>query len=213
MKKNIPPGYTIGSGSGSDIRDESTTFLIQAFLVAVFLILIVLIAQFNSLADPFIIIYAVFLSLGGVMWGFALGGLLGGQNFVIIMSGIGSIALAGVAVNNCIVLVDYTHKLIRSNHPWREAVILAGKTRLRPVILTALTTILALIPMAVGVSFDVHSFKFVIGSESSEYWKAFAWTMLYGLSFATITTLIVVPSMLCIKYRVLERRKGAAAVQ
>ncbi len=213
LKQTLSPGYEISIGAGTDDRAESTTFLIQAFIVAVFLIIIVLIAQFNSLIDPFIIIYAVFLSLGGVMWGFAIGGKLVGQSFVIIMSGIGSIALAGVAVNNCIVLVDYTHKLIRQNTPWREALVLAGSTRLRPVLLTALTTILALLPMAVGVSFDIHEFKMVIGSESAEYWKSFAWTMLYGLSFATLSTLVVVPSMLSIKYRILERRKGSAAVQ
>ena len=209
LKADLPSGYAIGTGAGFDVRDESTTFLIQAFLVAVFLIFIVLVAQFNSLADPFIIMYAVFLSLGGVMWGFALGQ----QNFVIIMSGIGSIALAGVAVNNCIVLVDYTHKLIRAGEPWRQAIVEAGRTRLRPVILTALTTVLALVPMAFGVSFDIHEFRIIIGSESAEYWKAFAWTMLYGLTFATVTTLIVVPSMLSLKYRLLEKRKGVAAVR
>jgi len=208
LRQDLPLGYTIGTGAGFDVRDESTTFLVQAFLVAIFLIFIVLVAQFNSIADPFIIMYAVFLSLGGVVWGFALSQM----SFVIIMSGVGSIALAGVAVNNCIVLVDYTHKLIKDNVPWREAVIEAGRTRLRPVILTALTTVLALVPMALGVSFSVHEFRFVIGSESAEYWKAFAWTMLFGLSFATITTLVVVPSMLSVKYRLTERRKGAVAV-
>jgi len=209
LNRRLPPGYSIGTGGGFDVRDESTTFLVQAFLVAIFLIFIVLVAQFNSIADPFIIMFAVFLSLGGVMWGFALSG----QNFVIIMSGIGSIALAGVAVNNCIVLVDYTHKLIRQGSPWREAIVDAGRTRLRPVLLTALTTVLALVPMAIGVSFDIHTFRVVLGSESAEFWKAFAWTMLYGLTFATVTTLVVVPSMLSLKYRFLERKKGAAAVQ
>ncbi|MFW5644251.1 MAG: efflux RND transporter permease subunit, partial [Alkalispirochaeta sp.] len=192
LNRRLPPGYSIGTGGGFDVRDESTTFLVQAFLVAIFLIFIVLVAQFNSIADPFIIMFAVFLSLGGVMWGFALSG----RNFVIIMSGIGSIALAGVAVNNCIVLVDYTHKLIRQGVPWREAIIDAGRTRLRPVVLTALTTVLALVPMAIGMSFDIHTFRVVLGSESAEFWKAFAWTMLYGLTFATVTTLVVVPSML-----------------
>lgn len=207
VRAQLPPGYTIGTGAGFDVRDESTTFLLQAFLVALFLIFIVLIAQFNSLADPFIILYAVFLSLGGVFWGFALGG----QNFVIIMSGIGSIALAGVAVNNCIVLVDYTHRLIREGEPWRMAVVEAGRTRLRPVLLTALTTVLALVPMALGVSFSVHEFRVVVGSESSEYWTAFAWTMLYGLTFATITTLVVVPALLSLKYRLLDRRRTRRA--
>ncbi len=208
LKTAVPLGYSIGAGAGFDMRDESTTFLVQAFLVAIFLIFIVLVAQFNSIADPFIIMYAVFLSFGGVVWGFALTQM----NFVIIMSGIGTIALAGVAVNNCIVLVDYTHKLIHQGTPWREAVIEAGRTRLRPVILTALTTVLALVPMALGVSFSVHEFRFIVGSESAEYWKAFAWTMLFGLTFATITTLVVVPSMMSIKYRLTERRRGRIAV-
>ena len=201
---DLPAGYEIGTGAGFDVRDESTTFLLQAFLVAVFLIFIVLVAQFNSVVDPFIILFAVFLSLGGVFWGFALSG----QNFVIIMSGIGSIALAGVAVNNCIVLVDYTHRLLRQGVAWQEAVIEAGRTRLRPVVLTALTTVLALVPMALGVSFSVHEFRFILGSESSEFWRAFAWTMLYGLTFATVTTLVAVPVMMAIKYRILERRRG-----
>jgi multidrug efflux pump subunit AcrB len=109
------------------------------------------------------------------------------------------------------VLVDYTHKLIREGMSWREAVVEAGRTRLRPVILTALTTVLALVPMALGISFSVHELRVIVGSESSEYWRAFAWTMLYGLSFATITTLVVVPAMLSLKYRRLERRKGRAA--
>ncbi len=208
LRASLPLGYSIGAGAGFDVRDESTTFLVQAFLVAIFLIFIVLVAQFNSLADPFIILYAVFLSIGGVMWGFALGQ----QNFIIIMSGIGTIALAGVAVNNCIVLVDYTHKLLREGEPWRQAVVEAGRTRLRPVILTALTTVLALVPMALGVSFSVHEFRVIVGSESSEYWRAFAWTMLYGLTFATVTTLIVVPAMLSIKYRLLEKRRNKKAV-
>jgi multidrug efflux pump subunit AcrB len=209
IKAGLPPGYTIGTGASFDERAESTTFLVQAFVVALFLIFVVLITQFNSVADPFVILFSVFLSIGGVLWGF----LITGQAFVVIMSGIGCIALAGVVVNNCIVLVDYTHRLIRDGMPWGEALIEAGRTRLRPVLLTALTTILALIPMAIGVSFDIHSFTFQVGSESSEYWKAFALTMLFGLSFATVMTLVVVPSLLTVKYRFLDRRRDHIMVQ
>ncbi len=209
MKAGLPEGYAIGAGAGFDVRSESTTFLVQAFVVALFLIFVVLIAQFNSVADPFVILFSVFLSIGGVLWGF----LITGQAFVIIMSGIGCIALAGVVVNNCIVLVDYTHRLIRDGMPWGEALIEAGRTRLRPVLLTALTTVLALIPMAIGVSFDVHSFSIQVGSESAEYWKAFALTMLFGLTFATVMTLVVVPSLLTIKYRFLDRRRDHVMVQ
>ncbi len=209
IRAELPRGYTIGSGEGADIRDESTAFLLQAFVVAIFLIFIVLLAQFNSLADPFIILFGVFLSLGGVMWGFAFARL----EFVIIMSGIGCIALAGVAVNNCIVLVDYTHKLMAGGLPWRQAVIEAGRTRLRPVILTALTTVLALVPMALGVSLDVRLLRIQFSSESAEWWRAFAWTMLYGLSFATVSTLVAVPSMLSLKYGWKERHAGRAAAR
>ena len=209
IEESLPSGYSIGAGAGLDVRSESTTFLMQAFVVALFLIFIVLVAQFNSVADPFIILFSVFLSLGGVFWGF----FVGQQNFVVIMSGIGCIALAGVAVNNCIVLVDYTHNLVRDGMHWRDAIIEAGKTRLRPVILTAMTTVLALVPMAVGVSFDVHSFRIVVGSESSEYWTAFAWTMLYGLSFATVMTLVVVPSLLHVKYGFLQKHRDRMRLQ
>ncbi len=199
--KAMPPGYALGQGAGLDIRAESTGFLVQAFILALFLIFVVLVAQFNSVLDPFIIMFAVFLSLGGVFWGFALSQM----NFVIIMSGIGCIALAGVAVNNCIVLVDYTHLLVHDGVHWRKAIIEAGRTRLRPVILTALTTVLALVPMAFGVSFSVQEFRFLLGSESSEWWTSFAWTMLFGLTFATVMTLVVVPTLLTVKYRFLEK--------
>ncbi len=202
IARDLPAGYAIGAGEGADIRDESTAFLVQAFIIAMFLIFIVLLAQFNSFIDPFVILFGVFLSIGGVMWGFALSQM----EFVIIMSGIGCIALAGVAVNNCIVLVDYTRKLVEDGIAWRDAVVDAGRTRLRPVVLTALTTVLALVPMAAGVSFDLRSFAFQLGSESAEYWRAFAWTMLFGLSFATVSTLVAVPSMLALKYRLLCRK-------
>ncbi|MBD3347105.1 MAG: AcrB/AcrD/AcrF family protein, partial [Chitinivibrionales bacterium] len=141
----------------------------------------------------------VFLSLGGVFWGFTFTGM----EFVMIMSGIGCVALAGVAVNNCIVLIDYTNLLIDKGMNWFEAIIEAGKTRLRPVLLTAITTVLGLLPMALGASLDVHpgSFGIQIGSESSELWRPFAWTMIFGLTFATVMTLLVVPTMLTIYYR------------
>jgi multidrug efflux pump subunit AcrB len=196
----MPPGYRIVPGSGFEMRADAMRFLVRAFMIALFLIAIVLVGQFNSIVQPIIIITSVFLSMGGVFWGY----LLTGQNFVVIMSGIGTIALAGVAVNNCIVLVDYTNILIRGGMYWRDAVIEAGRTRLRPVLLTAITTVLGLLPMALGVSLDVHpgTWGIQIGSESSEFWKAFAWAMIYGLSFATVMTLVVVPCMLSVSFRI-----------
>lgn len=205
-KLDLPAGCKVGSGSGAEIQQESTDFLLQAFLIALFLIAIVLIVQFNSLVDPLIIMSAVFLSIGGVFWGYALSGKV----FVVIMSGIGCIALAGVVVNNGIILVDYTNVLMKEGLPWREAVVQSGRTRLRPVLLTAITTVLGMIPMALGVSFDVHSFGLVFGSEQSVYWEAFAWAMIYGLTFSTIMTLVVVPCLMTIKLGV-KHRKAAAS--
>ena len=204
QKISLPTGYLVGTGESAESQQESSEFLMRAFGIALFLIMVVLIAQFNSITDPAIIIFSVFLSMGGVLWGYALTG----QVFVIIMSGIGCIALAGVAVNNCIVLVDYANVLMKSGMPWREAIIQSGKTRLRPVLLTAITTVLGMIPMALGVSFDFHVFAPQVGSEQSVFWRAFAWAMIYGLSFATVMTLIVVPSLLSLKYGIRERRKN-----
>jgi multidrug efflux pump subunit AcrB len=197
----LPPGYTVDTGSGAQEQQESTDYLLQAFLVALFLIAIVLIVQFNSLVDPLIILSAVALSIGGVFWGYALSG----KTFVIIMSGIGCIALAGIVVNNGIILVDYTNSRIKAGLPWRQAVVEAGRTRLRPVLLTAITTILGMVPMALGISFDVHSFGIVVGSEQSVFWEAFAWSMIFGLAFSTVMTLIVVPALLAAKMSLKER--------
>lgn len=198
-RMKLPYGYRIGEGEGFEMREEATGFLVQAFVIALFLIAVVLVAQFNSIGQPFIIMTSVFLSIGGVLWGY----FISGQVFVVIMSGIGCIALAGVAVNNCIVLVDYANKRIAEGESAMEAIIAAGKTRLRPVILTAATTVLGLIPMAIGISLDIHpsSFGIQAGSEMSNFWTAFAWSMIYGLTFATVMTLIMVPCMLSVYFR------------
>ena len=192
----LPTGYFIESGEGQQMRDDAARFLGRAFLVALLLILVVLVAQFNSLADPFIIVVAVLFAMGGVFWGY----LLTGMEFSIVMSGIGCIALTGVVVNNGIVLIDYTHLLIRQGTPWREAIVEAARTRLRPVLLTAITTVLGLAPMVLGVSLDVRGVGIQLGSDSAQMWKAFAWAMMSGLSFATVMTLVLVPCMLHLRY-------------
>lgn len=204
---NMPSGYRVETGEGLQIQQESTGFLVQAFVIALFLIAVVLIVQFNSLVDPLIIMSSVFLSTGGIFWGYALTG----QVFVIIMSGIGCIALAGVVVNNAIILIDYVNQLRKDGKHWREAIVLSGRTRLRPVFLTAITTVLGMIPMALGVSFDVHTFSFLVGSEQSEFWKSFAWAMIYGLTFATIMTLVIVPALLSVKFAALDHVRSRRA--
>lgn len=204
LKSTLPKGYDILIGADGEMQSEATGFLVNAFIIALFLIFILLIGQFNSVADPFISLFASFLAVGGVFWGF----FLFNMSFGIIMSGIGCISLVGVAVNNCIVLVDYTNILIKSGMNWRMAIPEAGKTRLKPVILTALTTVLALIPMGFGISFDLGTMGIQWDSETAAMWKSFAWALMFGLTFSTFLTLIIVPVMLSVKHNTLEKLKN-----
>lgn len=186
-----PPGYSIAFTGQDTEQKEAIDFLTKAFVVALFLILLVLITQFNSIMLPFIIMVSVILSLAGVL----IGLLLTGTPFGIIMTGIGVISLAGVVVNNAIVLIDYIQILRAKGVPRREALVQAGLVRLRPVLLTAITTILGLLPMATGISFNFRQMRLVFGSESSQWWGPMAIAVIFGLAFATLLTLVVVPTM------------------
>lgn len=200
----VPEGYYLGTGEGQAVQNEAQAFLLQAFMIAIFLIAILLIVQFNSITQPLIIMASVFLSLGGVFWGLTIMQ----DTFVIIMSGIGIISLAGVVVNNAIVLIDYTNLLIKDGMDYAAAIREAGKTRLRPVLLTAITTVLGLFPMAAGIGFDFFSFSVVWASESAVFWEAMAKAVIYGLIFATLMTLIVVPTLLSVDFRFQNWLKG-----
>jgi len=187
----LPPGCNIRYGGESEASKEASDFLSKALLVAVFLIAIVLISQFDSVVLPFIIITSVVLSLIGVLWGLVISGF----PFGIIMTGVGVISLAGVVVNNAIVLLDYTIKLREMGKSKMEAIIEAGKTRFRPVMLTAITTIVGILPLATGWSFNIHAFRFTAGGSSSQWWAPMAVAVIYGLAVATVLTLVVVPAM------------------
>ena len=169
-------------------------------MVALLLIFLILVSQFNSIGQPFIIMTSVILSLGGAF----LGLMVYRQPFGIIMTGVGVISLAGVVVNNAIILLDYTNKLRQRGMALREAVIAAGATRLRPVVLTAITTILGLLPMAVGVSFDFRSLSWVVGGESAQWWGPMAVAVIFGLAVATLLTLLVVPVLYAVFSRIKE---------
>ncbi|MDH3775923.1 MAG: efflux RND transporter permease subunit, partial [Desulfobulbaceae bacterium] len=179
-------------------------FLSKAFVIALFLIFLVLVTQFNSVTQPFIIMTAVILSLGGAF----LGLTVISSPFGIIMTGVGVISLAGVVVNNGIVLIDYINKLRQRGFKLREAVTAAGATRLRPVMLTAVTTILGLLPMVTGVSYDFHNLTISWVSESSQWWRSMAIVVIFGLLVATFLTLVVVPVL----YVFIEESKGVLAV-
>ncbi len=201
-------------------------FLSTALAMALFLIILIITAQFNSISTPFIIAFAVFFSLIGVL----LGLVVFRMDFVIVMSMIGIISLAGIIVNNAIVLIDYTN-LIRTRKRDEQnlddddklefndtvyAIIEGGKTRLRPVLLTAITTILGLIPLAIGLNINfftlLSSFdpQIYVGGDNVMFWGPIAWTIIYGLAFATFLTLVIVPVMYLIlaklKYRMVYKK-------
>ncbi len=187
----LPHGYKMEFTGASEDQEEASEFLEGAFLMAVFLIAMVLVLQFNSVTTPLVIIVSVMLSLIGVFMGL----LIMHKPFGIVMTGVGVISLAGVVVNNAIVLLDYTIKLRNRGLNKREALIKAGVTRLRPVLLTAITTILGLVPMATGINYQFTDFRWVTESDSSQFWSSMAAAVIFGLAVATVLTLVVVPVM------------------
>jgi multidrug efflux pump subunit AcrB len=187
----LPPGYKMTFTGEFEFQKESEDFLSKAFLVALLLIFLILVTMFNSISQPFIIMTSVILSLGGAFLGLALFK----SPFGIIMTGVGVISLAGVVVNNAIVLIDYTNRLRERGFALQDAVISAGVTRLRPVLLTAVTTILGLIPMITGISFNFHKGAMSWVSESSQWWQSMAIVVVFGLIVATFLTLVVVPTL------------------
>ena len=176
----------------------------KAFFACIALILLILLTQFNSLVTPLIILASVVFSLIGVF----IGLLITGTAFGIIMTGIGVISLAGVVVNNAIVLIDYINQLMAKGLSSTDALLRAGTVRFRPVMLTAVTTILGLLPMATGVSFDFRKMAFDIGGESSQWWGPMAVAVIFGLGFATLLTLILVP-VLCSLAHSLRKQRSA----
>lgn len=187
----VPPGFGVRLGGADDEQRNAQEFLGNAFLAAIFLILLVLVAQFNRFDIPFIILTSVMLSLIGVLWGL----IITGTSFGVIMTGIGVISLAGVVVNNAIVLLDYVEQLRERGAGMFDALIQAGTTRVRPVLLTACTTMLGLTPMALGVSVDFRNLRVVTGSQNAQFWGPMAVAVIFGLAVATVLTLVLVPTM------------------
>jgi len=217
----LQEGYTFEFTGEQQQQAEDMAFLSGAFLAAIFFIFIILVTQFNSLITPFIIILSVLFSLIGVLLGY----VITGKEFNILFSGVGIISLAGIVVNNAIVLVDYVNLLIKrkrldselesmfdlSKQEVLECVVEGGATRLRPVLLTAITTVLGLIPLAIGFNFNFFTFverfdpQYFIGGDNTAMWGPMAWTIIYGIIFATFLTLIVVPAMYWLAYRINAR--------
>lgn len=202
VELKLPGGYQLAFSGEQEEQQKAIDFLGKAFLAALFLISLVLVTQFNSLSQTLIVMTSVILSLTGVL----IGLLVTITPFGVIMTGIGVISLAGVVVNNAIVLIDYINQLRAQGLPLREALIRAGTVRFRPVMLTAVTTILGLLPMAVGISFDFRSLSWEIGGESAEWWGPMAVAVIFGLTFATLLTLVVVPVLYRLMARWMEKK-------
>ncbi|MFZ4740499.1 MAG: efflux RND transporter permease subunit [Bacteroidales bacterium] len=207
IAKNLPnfkskEGIEIKIGGEQEDQEETMSFLGKAMLLAVFLIMFILITQFNSLSKPIIIFSEVFFSIIGVLLGF----IIFGMPISIIMTGMGVIALAGIVVRNGILLVEFTDVLKERGMKTRDAIIQAGKTRITPVLLTASATILGLVPLAVGFNINFVTLftelkpHIHFGGDNVAFFGPLAWTIIFGLSFATFLTLIFVPAMYYITY-------------
>lgn len=198
-------------------QEANMNFLLGALATALGLIVFLLVLQFNSISNPLIILLSIFLSFTGVLYGISLFGM----PFVIMMTMMGIISLSGIVVNNGVVLIDYTQLLIARKKeelgiPFdqmlprleaREAIVLGGTARLRPVLLTAITTILGLIPLATGLNIDFTSLvinwnpNIYVGGDNVIFWGPLAWTVIFGLTFATFLTLVIVPACFYLVYR------------
>jgi len=177
---------------------ETMAFLGSAFLVALFVMVIILVTQFNSFYQTFLIMLAILLSTVGVMVGI----ILTGASFVVVMSGVGIIALAGIVVNNNIVLIDTYNVIRKQGVPAMDAALITCAQRLRPVILTTITTILGLLPMVYQLTINFFDRSVTIGAPSSQWWTALATTIAGGLLFASLLTLVFTPCMLILGERV-----------
>jgi multidrug efflux pump subunit AcrB len=193
----IPEGYSVSLTGEQEEQAETAQFLMVALFSAIMLIFLILVAQFNSIAKPLIILSQVLFSLIGVFIGFSTFGM----DISVVLTGMGIIAVAGVVVKNGIILIDYIDLMRSKGLELKEAVIEGGSTRLNPVILTAASTILGLIPLAIGLNIDFYELfnsfspNIYFGGDNASFWGPLAWTIIYGLGFATFLTLFLVPAM------------------
>jgi multidrug efflux pump subunit AcrB len=202
-KEKIPPDVTIKLSGQSAQEKETNEFLVLSFFIAIGLIFLILVLQFNSMSKPFIVITEIFFSVIGVLLGYALTGM----TIATIMVLVGIVGLAGIVIKNGILLIEFTDELRGRGMRTREAAIQAGKIRIIPVLLTAVATILGLLPLAVGFNIDFVSLfqhlqpHIFFGGDSVVFWGPLSWTIIFGLIFAFFLTLMMVPSMYIIAER------------
>lgn len=202
-KSPLPPDVVIRQTGESEQQAETLSFLGVSMLTALLLIFLILVLQFNSLSKPFIVLTEIFFSIIGVFMGYAITGM----SMATIMVGVGVVGLAGIVIKNGILLIEFTDELRGRGYRTREAAIQAGKIRIIPVMLTALATILGLLPLAIGFNIDfVSMFQHLnphifLGGDSVVFWGPLSWTIIFGLIFSFFLTLIMVPSMYLISER------------
>ncbi len=197
------PGVTIRQTGEGEQQAETVAFLMKALAIALMLILVILVIQFNSISKPVIILTEIIFSVIGVLLGFAITGM----DISAVMTGMGIVGLAGIVVKNAILVIEFADELRSRGYKTREAVIQAGKIRIIPVLLTAMAAILALIPLGIGFNIDFISLfsnlnpHIFFGGDNAVFWKPLSWTIIFGLAFAFFMTLIIVPSMYLIAER------------
>jgi len=213
----IPNDVTIRQTGQGEQEAETNSFLGKALSIALGLIFLILVLQFNSLSKPFIVLTEIFFSIIGVFLGYAITGM----TIASIMLGVGIIGLAGIVIKNGILLIEFTDELRGRGMKTKEAAIAAGRIRIIPVMLTAIATIMGLLPLAVGFNINFISFfqhlnpHIFFGGDSVVFWGPLSWTIIFGLIFAFFLTLIMVPSMYVISERLrrpMERFYGTKYV-
>ena len=207
---NLDPRVQITYKGEDEEQKKASAFLARAFGIALFLMATILVTQFNRFYSALLILSAVVMSTVGVM----LGLLIIGQPFGIVMSGIGVIALAGIVVNNNIVLIDTFDRIVKTASSPMDAILRTGAQRLRPVLLTTATTIFGLLPMVTRINIDFVTREISIGAPSTQWWQQLATAIAFGLAFATLLTLVVTPSLLMVRANVAtwnDRRRARKA--
>lgn len=204
---DLPTGVEASFAGEAQDQADSMIFLVGAFITAIFLMFVILVIQFNNFYQAFVVMSAIVFSIAGVLFGL----IITGRPFGVVMGGIGVIALAGIVVNNNIVLIDTYNDLKRAGLSPLEAALRTGAQRLRPVVLTSVTTALGLLPMVIGVNINFFSREIIYGAPSTQWWTELSSAIAGGLVIATVLTLIVTPAMLMLGEKKSQRAIARAS--
>jgi multidrug efflux pump len=201
LQQATDPDINVEFRGEAEEQQETMNFLLAAFISAIFLMTLILVTQFNSVYQALLVLSAIVFSTSGVL----IGLMITGQSFGIVMCGIGIISLSGIVVNNNIVLIDTYNSFIRQGAPALQAALLTGSVRARPVLLTAITTILGLMPMVLSMNVDLIDRELSFGAPSTQWWTQLSSAIAGGLAFTTLLTLFLTPCLLVLGATVGDR--------